>query len=88
MTQTTEQPAPVWDDEAVGKVAHAVYSEIVGILSDAPMMVHVAVGELLIASVATQLTETGHGKVAFDMLGGLIVSAAEMQAAIEAGAAQ
>ena len=86
MTQTTEQPAPVWDDEAVGKVAHAVYAEIVGILSEAPMMVHVAVGELLIASVAAHLSDTGQGRAAFDMLGGLIASATEMQAAIAAGA--
>lgn len=86
MTQTAEQAAPVWDDEAVGKVAKAVFDEIVGILSDAPMMVHVAVGEMLIASVASHLADNGNGKIAHDMLGGLIVSATEMQAAIVAGA--
>ena len=81
----TEQ-APTWDEAAIGVVAHAVYNEIVGILDDAPMGVHVAVGELLIASVAARLADTGNGALAADMLGGLIASAVEMQAAIRARA--
>ena len=73
---------PVWDEAAVEKVANALLGEVITVLAEAPITVHVAVAERLAIAVAAHLADTGQHAAAVDMLSGLIETAEDARRAI------
>jgi len=73
---------PVWDEAAIEKVANALLGEIVTVLAEAPITVHVAVAARLAITIAAHLAETGQPAMAIDMLSGLIETADDARQAI------
>jgi tetrahydromethanopterin S-methyltransferase subunit C len=73
---------PVWDEAAIEKVANALLGEVITVLAEAPITVHVAVAERLAIAVAAHLSDTGQHAAAIDMLSGLIETAEDARRAI------
>lgn len=73
---------PVWDENAIEKVANALLGEVITVLAQAPITVHVAVAERLAIAVAAHLADTGQHAAAIDMLSGLIETAEDARRAI------
>lgn len=73
---------PVWDENAIEKVANALLGEVITVLAEAPITVHVAVAERLAIAVAAHLADTGQHAAAVDMLSGLIETADDARRAI------